>query len=113
MLDDRYSDVPSPWATDYFSPEHQRGPRVVRPKRAPKPIPDTDILFDVQGDLYKAAQHLRQLSANIGNEGAVEELERSLGGLTRQISNAYKLMNRYLRLHGGESTQNQQGDTIL
>lgn len=70
----------NPWAQNAFDPFHGPG-GAHRPRRRPGQIPDSRLLFDVQKDMLKAINLLKE-----GNTDAA---------LT-QCENAYKLMRRYL-----------------
>jgi hypothetical protein len=96
----RYGAVPTPWGTDYFNPDHIRGTLPNGP-RAPSKIPEADILFDIQRDLLKANDQLRQLVHEIDPDSEAGVYYREA---VRQVQNGYKLINGYLRAYtqGGQ-----------
>lgn len=80
----------NPWAIDYFNPPtpHVEAPKPVVPK--PKhAIPGTDQLFKIQDDLIRAVNALDVL----------KQKPQGLSEVERNVQNAYRLINRYLKEH--------------
>lgn len=105
LSSERYSDVPTGFQMNYLDTQHQRGPRVPRPRNKPRGAPDLDILFDVQEDLYKANAEFRKLRQHITDPDTIRALNRVLN----QVNNAARLTNRYLKMHGSEGMFEQEG----
>lgn len=64
-------------------------------RRAPSPIPDTRLLFQIQDDLLKAIAAHRRLPMDMDKDNG--EYERARKAVLYQLENSYKLINRYLR----------------
>jgi hypothetical protein len=101
--DVRYADVPNFFQMNYMDWNKQRGPHVPRPRGRPKLVPDSDVLFDVQQDLWKAHQMFRALIIpDRITPRELEELRDELARIQRHTDNAYRRQRYYLNLHGGE-----------
>ena len=85
--------------TDFF------GEKAIAPqkrRRAPSPIPDTRLLFDIQNDILKALTEFNRLPAPTGDD---DEYARQHKKVRTQLENGYKLMNRYLRTYVNNEVQ--------
>src|SRR5689334_20550161 len=94
------ADVPNPFQMNFFDQQHQRGPRVPRPKGRPRGAPDLDILFDAQDDLYKVDALFRTLRAEIDQLPNNTDALRALQKVQHRSGDAYRLVRRYLNMHG-------------
>lgn len=65
-------------------------------RRAPSPIPDTRLLFQIQEDFTKAMAAFKQLPVDKDDDSDYMKIRKRLG---TQIENGYKLINRYLRTY--------------
>jgi len=93
-----YSDPLNPFGDPF---QMQRVPRggVGKPRSKPAPIPESRALYDLQTDILKALSAL--------------EKEEYDGAALRQIRNAYKIINRYLRQYGHGVEEGKELDADL
>lgn len=68
-----------------------------RRRRAPSPIPDTRLLFQVQEDILKAISAFKKLPVELDKEDS--DYMKAHKALKTQLENGYRLMNRYLRTY--------------
>lgn len=79
------------WNTDWFSP-NSIAPS--KPRRAPSPIPDTRLLFEIQEDALKVLAELRRLPQDLDED---TDYAKARKAIKYRAENTYKLINRYLR----------------
>lgn len=85
--------------TDFF------GEKAIAPqkrRRAPSPIPDTRLLFDIQEDILKALTEFNRMPVSDKQD---DEMERWKKKVRTQLENAYRLHNRYLRTYVNNEVQ--------
>lgn len=91
--------------TDFF------GEKAIAPakrRRAPSPIPDTRLLFDVQEDFLRALTEFNRMPPPVSHGKPSEnddEYARQHKKVKTQLENGYRLMNRYLRTYVNNEVQ--------
>lgn len=104
MYEKTSAGAPNLWGTSPFNQQGGGGGGVPRPKRPPRAVPDTDIIFDAQDALWKAIEHFRNL--NLPDD---DDLQSDIGKLKRQVEYAYRDIRRFLAIHGGNDPTQTPG----
>lgn len=66
-------------------------------RRAPSPIPDTRLLFQVQEDILKAITAFKQMPVELDKDDS--DYMKAHKKVRTQLENGYRLINRYLRTY--------------
>ena len=91
----------NPWQNNAFdwantTPGYHHPGIFHAPRRHPARVPESDILFDIQRDLLKVIRMQDELEAIL----LKHKIHYSKWNeLQRQTTNAYKLINRYLKMY--------------
>lgn len=83
------------WLNTNFFGEKAIAP--AKRRRAPSPIPDARLLFQVQDDIMKTLNALKKLPKDMGDEDS--DYSKAVKSAQTQAENGYKLINRYLRTY--------------
>lgn len=82
------------WLNTNFFGEKAIAP--AKRRRAPSPIPDTRLLFQVQDDVLKVMTEIRRLPAPVEED---DDYAKQYKKLLNQAEDTYRLINRYLRTY--------------
>lgn len=83
------------WLNQNFFGEKAIAPQ--KRRRAPSPIPDTRLLFQVQEDILKAITAFKQMPVELDKDDS--EYMKAHKKVKTQLDNGYRLINRYLRTY--------------